>query len=101
MVSSITLVPLAIDATAIICACMSVGNPGYTCVVTSHASGRGGPEDGPLVRPAHDRGAALLELAQRRLEVVGDHALERDVAAGHRRRGRERGGLGAVGGGCG
>ena len=97
IVSVMTEVPSATLASAIICACMSVGNAGNGAV--RRLNGRIGPSRRTRSAPSPDVDgrARLAQLLEHRVERAVEVALERHVAAGRRRGGGEGPGLDAVG----
>ncbi len=97
MFSVMMLVPSAWVASAMYCACMSVGKPGYSSVEMSAALelAFAADADGVLADVAAD--AALFELREQRAEMRGVAAVDVEIAAGDGAGDEEGSGLDAVG----
>ena len=94
--SVMMLLPSAIAMSAMNCACMSVGKPGYGSVCDVDGREPAAPRDGDAVGVALDRAAGLLELGEHELEVRRVESAHGDRPAGERAGDDERAGLDAV-----
>ena len=97
IVSVITEVPCACVARAMYCACMSVGNPGYSSVMMSAARRFTGRRYVERLARAGDHDAAIAEFIDDGGQVLRRAIGERHVAAGNSRGDEKRSGFDAVG----
>ena len=97
IVSVMTEVPSACVSIAIICACKSVGNPGYGSVRSSTDLSLSRARDAEALAVGLDRDAGLAQLGRDRFEMLDRRVGNRHVAAGDRRRRHHRAGLDSVG----
>ena len=97
IVSVMTEVPFACASSAIICACKSVGNPGYGSVRKLDRAQRATAAHAHAAIGGDDRDAGFAQLDDDGFELIDRDVPDRNVAAGDRRRDHQRARLDTIG----